>query len=167
MEKGRENGPFPWPLSRRAQWTRDVTASLALTPFAEYTWQNTHIGSYSESDGPFPASFESRTETSKSIRTGLRADLDLFKDVGAWAWAAWDHRFEGTSSGMGGITTGLGAFSAPGARLDKDWADAGVGADWKISERMTASSSLGFALGCDDDSVPDLTVGAGFNYQLW
>lgn len=32
-------------LSGRAQWTKILTESLALTPFAEYTWQNTHIGS--------------------------------------------------------------------------------------------------------------------------
>ena len=154
-------------LSGRAQWTRIVTDSLALTPFAEYTWQNTHIGGYSESGGPFPASYDSRDETSNSIRTGLRADVALFDKVGTWAWLAWDHRFEDKSSGLGGTATGLGAFSYAGSKLDQDWADAGVGASWDITERLSANSSLGVALGCDDDSVPDLTATMGFSYQLW
>ncbi|WP_207263240.1 autotransporter outer membrane beta-barrel domain-containing protein [Desulfovibrio sp. Huiquan2017] len=154
-------------LSGRAQWTRSVTNSFALTPFAEYTWQNTHIDGYSESGGPFPASYDSRDETSNSIRTGLRTDVALFDKVGTWAWLAWDHRFEDKSSGMGGTATGLGAFSYAGSKLDQDWADAGMGASWDITERLSANSSLAFALGCDDDSVPDLTATMGFSFQIW
>nr|WP_287410450.1 autotransporter domain-containing protein [Pseudodesulfovibrio sp.] len=154
-------------LSGRVQWTKNMTDSFDLTPFAEYTWQTTHIDSYSESGGPFPASFESRTETSNSIRAGLRADAALFDKVGTWAWLAWDHRFEDSSAGMGGSTIGLGAFTYPGAKLDQDWADAGVGASWDITERLEATSSLGFAMGCDDETVPDLTATMGLSYQLW
>ncbi|MBU1002452.1 MAG: autotransporter domain-containing protein [Proteobacteria bacterium] len=154
-------------LSGRVQWTKDVNETLALTPFGEYTWQSVHIDSYTESDGPFPASFDSRNEESNSIRTGLRADVALFDKVGTWVWAAWDHRFEDTSSAMGGTTTGLGAFSYAGSKLDQDWADLGVGASWQLSERMTANASLGAAMGCDDDSVSDLTASVGFTYQLW
>nr|WP_321257234.1 autotransporter outer membrane beta-barrel domain-containing protein [uncultured Pseudodesulfovibrio sp.] len=154
-------------LSGRVQWTKNMTDSFDLTPFAEYTWQTTHIDSYSESDGPFPASFDSRTETSNSIRAGLRADAAIFDKVGTWAWLAWDHRFEDSSAGMGGSTIGLGAFTYPGAKLDQDWADAGVGASWDITERLEATSSLGFAMGCDDETVPDLTATMGLSYQLW
>ncbi|MEF2145982.1 MAG: autotransporter domain-containing protein [Desulfovibrionaceae bacterium] len=154
-------------LSGRVQWTESVTDHLYLTPFAEYTWQDTQIDGYAESGGPFPASFDSRSETSNSIRTGLRADVNLFDEVGTWAWLAWDHRFEDTSSGMGGTATGMGAFAYPGAKLDQDWAEAGLGASWDITERLSASSSLGVAIGCDDDSASDLTATFGFNYRLW
>ncbi|MES9994497.1 autotransporter domain-containing protein, partial [Desulfovibrio aminophilus] len=154
-------------ISGRAQWTKPVTGSLDLTPFAEYTWQTCHIDGYSESDGPFPASYDSRTEESNSIRTGLRADLALFEDLGLWTWGAWNHRFEDSSSGLGGTATGLGAFSYSGATLDQDWADLGVGLTRRFSDRLTTTFSLGGALGCDDDSVPDLTATVGFSYQLW
>ncbi|MGE4422094.1 MAG: autotransporter domain-containing protein [Pseudodesulfovibrio sp.] len=154
-------------LSGRAQWTKAVTESLALTPFAEYTWQNTHIDGYSESGGPFPASYSSRNETSNSIRTGLRTDFALFQNLGTWAWGAWNHRFEDTSSGLGGTAVGLGSFSYSGAKIDQDWADVGVGVTRQFSERLTTTASLSGALGCDDDSVPDLTATLGFSYQLW
>jgi uncharacterized protein YhjY with autotransporter beta-barrel domain len=154
-------------LSGRAQWTRAVTDSLALTPFAEYTWQSTHIDGYSESGGPFPASYGSRNETSNSIRTGLRTDFALFENLGTWAWGAWNHRFEDTSSGLGGTAVGLGSFSYSGAKIDQDWADVGVGVTRQFSERLTSTASLGGAIGCDDDSVPDLTATIGFSYQLW
>jgi uncharacterized protein YhjY with autotransporter beta-barrel domain len=154
-------------LSGRVQWTRAVTDQLALTPFAEYTWQTTHIDGYSESGGPFPASFDSRDETSNSLRTGLRADAALLDKVATWAWIAWDHRFEDKSSGLGGTALGLGSFSYAGSRVDQDWADTGVGASWDITERLSANSSLGFALGCDDDTMSDLNVTLGFSYQLW
>nr|WP_321512767.1 autotransporter outer membrane beta-barrel domain-containing protein [uncultured Pseudodesulfovibrio sp.] len=154
-------------LSGRVQWTRGMSDVLALTPFAEYTWQNTHIDGYSESGGPFPASFDSRNETSNSLRAGLRADMALFEQFGTWAWAAWDHRFEDKSSGLGGSALGLGSFSYSGARVDQDWADVGVGTSWDVTERLSANSSLGFALGCDDDTMSDVTATVGFSYQLW
>ena len=154
-------------LSGRVQWTKGVTDYLDLTPFAEYTWQTTHIDGYSESGGPFPASFDSRDETSNSLRSGLRADAALIDKVDTWAWIAWDHRFEDKSSGLGGTATGLGAFSYAGAKVDQDWADVGVGASWDISERLSANTALGFALGCDDETMSDVTATVGFSYQLW
>ncbi|WP_319583649.1 autotransporter domain-containing protein [uncultured Pseudodesulfovibrio sp.] len=154
-------------LSARAQWTKAMTDSLAVTPFAEYTWESTHIDGYSESGGPFPASYGSRTETSNSIRTGLRADFALFANLETWAWGAWNHRFEDTSSGLGGTAVGLGSFSYPGSKIDQDWADVGVGVTRQFSERLTSTASLGGAIGCDDDSVSDLTATIGFSYQLW
>ncbi|WP_319583380.1 autotransporter domain-containing protein [uncultured Pseudodesulfovibrio sp.] len=154
-------------LSGRVQWTRDVTDQLALTPFAEYTWQTTHIDGYSESGGPFPASFDSRNETSNSLRAGLRADAALLDKVATWAWIAWDHRFEDKSSGLGGTSLGLGSFTYAGSRVDQDWADTGLGASWDVTERLSANTTLGFALGCDDDTMSDLNVTLGFSYQLW
>jgi len=154
-------------LSGRVQWTKDVNETLALTPFGEYSWQSVHIEGYSESGGPFPAEFDSRNEESNSIRVGLRADVALFDQVGTWVWAAANHRFEDTSSGMGGTTTGLGAFSYAGSTLDQDWADVGVGMSWSLTERLATTASLGTAIGCDDNSVSDLTASLGFTYQLW
>lgn len=154
-------------LTGRVQWTRAVSDNLALTPFAEYAWQSMHVGGYSESGGPFPASFDSRDDESNSVRLGLRGDVGLTANVGAWAWAAWDHRFEDKSSGLGGTVTGLGKFSYGGGRVDQDWGDAGVGVNWKVNDRLTMTSSLGAAIGCDDDTIPGVTASVGFNYQLW
>ncbi|WP_319583379.1 autotransporter outer membrane beta-barrel domain-containing protein [uncultured Pseudodesulfovibrio sp.] len=154
-------------LSGRVQWARNWTDQLALTPFAEYTWQTTHIDGYSESGGPFPASFDSRNETSNSLRAGLRADASLLDKVATWAWIAWDHRFEDKSSGLGGTSLGLGSFTYAGSRVDQDWADTGLGASWDVTERLSANTALGFALGCDDDTMSDLNVTLGFSYQLW
>lgn len=59
-------------LSGQVQWTGNISETLSLTPFIEYTWQTTHVDAYTESDGPFPASFDNRDENSNLIRTGLR-----------------------------------------------------------------------------------------------
>lgn len=154
-------------LTGRVQWTRAVSDNFALTPFAEYAWQSMHVGGYSESGGPFPASFDARNDESNSVRLGLRGDVGLTANVGAWAWAAWDHRFEDKSSGLGGTVTGLGKFSYEGGKVDQDWGDAGVGVNWKVNDRLTMTSSLGAAIGCDDDTIPGVTASVGFNYQLW
>ena len=154
-------------LSGRAQWTANISEDISLTPFAEYTWQTTHIDAYTESGGPFPANFDSREEYSNLIRTGLRADVALIDKLDTWIWGAWNHRLEDSSTGMSGSATGIGAFAYPGAPIDQDWADAGVGAAWSITDRLSASTSLGFAVGCDDNSVSDTTLSAGLSYQLW
>lgn len=155
-------------LTGRVQWTtRGFDESLALTPFAEYTWQSTHVEGYDESDGPFPASFNSRSDESNSIRTGLRLDADLLESMGTWAWAAVNHRFDSKSSPLGGTVTGLGRFNYDGADLDREWVDMGLGASWQLSERLSTNLTLSTALGCDDGTVPDLTASMGFSYTLW
>tara|TARA_Y100001954_G_scaffold143678_1_gene153057 strand:- start:17384 stop:19429 length:2046 start_codon:yes stop_codon:yes gene_type:complete len=154
-------------LSGQVQWTSNISETLSLTPFIEYTWQTTHVDAYTESGGPFPASFDSRDENSNLIRTGLRADVALIDKLDTWVWGAWNHRLEDTSTGMSGSATGIGAFAYPGAPIDQDWADVGIGAAWSITDRLSASTSLGFSVGCDDNSVSDTTLSAGLSYQLW
>lgn len=82
-------------------------------------------------------------------------------------WSAWNHRLEDTSTGMGGSATGIGAFAYLGVPIDQDWADVGVGTFWSITDRLPARTSLGFAVGCDDNSVSDTTLSADLSYQLW
>ncbi|SOB59999.1 putative extracellular repeat, HAF family [Pseudodesulfovibrio profundus] len=154
-------------LSGQVQWTGNISETLSLTPFIEYTWQTTRVDAYTESGGPFPAKFDSREEYSNLIRTGLRADVALIDKLDTWVWGAWNHRLEDSSTGMSGSATGIGAFAYPGAPIDQDWADVGVGAAWSITDRLSASTSLGFAVGCDDNSVSDTTLSAGLSYQLW
>ena len=154
-------------LSGQVQWTANISETLSLTPFIEYTWQTTRVDAYTESGGPFPANFDSRDENSNLIRTGLRADVALIDKLDTWVWGAWNHRLEDTSTGMSGSATGIGAFAYPGAPIDQDWADVGIGAGWSITDRLSASTSLGFAVGCDDNSVSDTTLSAGLSYQLW
>ena len=154
-------------LSGQVQWTGNISETLSLTPFIEYTWQTTRVDAYTESGGPFPANFDSRDENSNLIRTGLRADVALIDKLDTWVWGAWNHRLEDTSTGMSGSATGIGAFAYPGAPIDQDWADVGIGAGWSITDRLSASTSLGFAVGCDDNSVSDTTLSAGLSYQLW
>lgn len=151
----------------RAQWSRELTESLALTPFVEYAWQTVHMQGYDETDGPFPASYDSRDEDSNTARLGLQLGWALTEKVTAWTWGAWNHRFEGSSGAMSGTVLGLGAFDFEGSNADRDWADVGVGASWQLTERLSVSSRLGVALGCDDDSLADMTATMGLTWRIW
>ena len=151
----------------RAQWTRSLTGSLALMPFAEYAWQTVHLRGYTEGDGPFPARYDSRDEDSNTVRLGLQLGWTLSERVTAWTWGALNHRFEGSSGAMSGTMLGLGRFDFEGSRTDQDWADVGLGASWRLTERLSVSSRLGVVLGCDDDSLPDMTATVGLTWRIW
>lgn len=47
------------------------------------------------------------------------------------------------------------------------WGPLQYGASGEVTDRLSATPSLGFALGCDDNSVPDLTATVRLNYQIW
>lgn len=154
-------------LSGRAQWTTAVTDDVSLTPFAEYLWQSVHMDGYSESEGPTLASFDSRDDQSNLTRLGLQADWNLFDSANTWAWLAWNHRFEDESAALTGSTTGIASFHRQGSPLDQNWGDMGVGASWQLTERLSATTSLGYAFGCSDYTVPDLTATVGLNWRIW
>ncbi len=152
-------------LYGRVGWAFPVASRVALQPFAQYNWQRVKIDGYTESGGPFPARFDSRTDTSNRARLGLEAQYACNESLNLWTWAAWSHRFESKGASMGGQLTGLYAFNYGGGAVDQNWGDAGVGAKWRPYEGFETFSRLSFGIDSQHNAEPDiaLTIGLGWD----
>jgi probable HAF family extracellular repeat protein len=152
-------------LYGRFGWVFQVADRFALQPFAQYNWQRVAIDDYAESGGPFPASFDSRTDTSNRTRVGLEGQYAYSRDVDMWAWAAWDHSFESKGASMSGQLTGLNSFNYGGGAIDQNWGDTGVGVKWRPYEGFETFSRLGFGIDSQYDAEPGvaLTIGLGWD----
>lgn len=153
-------------LYGRVGWAFPVAERIALQPYVQYDWQHLKIDGYSESGGPFPASFDSRTESSNRTRLGLEAQYAYSESLDFWTWAAWDHRFESKGASMSGSLTGLFAFNYGGGPVDQDWGDAGVGAKWRPYEGFEAFSRLGIGIDSQDNAEPDLALTIGLGWDI-
>jgi len=150
----------------RIGWAFPVADHVALQPFVQYNWQAVEIDGYTESDGPFPASFNNRNDRVNRTRLGVEAQYAYSAALDLWAWAAWDHRFENKGSSMSGQLTGLYAFNYGGGAIDQDWGDAGVGATWRPYEGFETFSRLGFGIDSQDNAEPDLALTIGLGWDL-
>jgi len=153
-------------LYGRIGWAFPVAESFALQPFAQYNFQRVKIDGYTESGGPFPASYDSCVDTNNRARLGLEGQYAYNKDVDLWAWAAWDHSFESRGAAMSGQLTGLYAFNYGGGTVDQNWGDAGVGAKWRPSEGFETFTRLGFGIDSQDNAEPDLALSIGFGWDI-
>lgn len=106
-----------------AGWTLIVADSLRLMPFASASLLQTNLNAFSETSGPFPATFNEQDQTSTRTRLGGELSGRVFENVALWTSAAWAHRFEDTAAGISGDVSGIGAFALPGAPLETDWAE--------------------------------------------
>ncbi|WP_231117108.1 autotransporter outer membrane beta-barrel domain-containing protein [Pseudodesulfovibrio alkaliphilus] len=150
----------------RIGWAFPVASRVALQPFAQYNWQRVKIDGYTESGGPFPARFDSRTDTSNRARLGLQAQYSYSESLNLWSWAAWSHRFENKGASMGGQLTGLYAFNYDGGPVDRNWGDAGVGAKWRPYEGFETFSRLSFGIDSQHNAEPDLALTIGLGWDI-
>ncbi len=153
-------------LYGRIGWVFPVVDRFSLQPFAQYNWQRVEINGYTESGGPFPATYDKREESINRTRLGLQSQYAYNQAWDFWAWAAWDHRFESTGSSMSGSLVGLQAFNYGGGPVDQNWGDAGVGAKWRPYEGFETFSRLGFGLDSQYNAEPDLALTVGLGWDL-
>jgi len=153
-------------LYGRIGWAVPIANRFALQPFAQYNWQRVKIDGYTETGGPFPASYDTRTDTSNKVRLGLEGQYAYNESLNFWTWAAWDHRLESKGSSMSGSLTGLYAFNYGGGTIDQNWGDAGVGAKWRPYEGFETFSRLGFGIDSQDNTEPDLALTVGLGWDI-
>nr|WP_321513848.1 autotransporter outer membrane beta-barrel domain-containing protein [uncultured Pseudodesulfovibrio sp.] len=153
-------------LYGRVGWVFPMADRFALQPFAQYNWQRVKIDGYTESGGPFPASFDSRTDINNRARVGLEAQYACNQDLDLWAWAAWDHSFESRGASMSGQLTSLYAFNYGGGAIDQNWGDTGVGVKWRPYEGFETFSRLGFGIDSQYNAEPDLALTFGLGWDI-
>jgi len=72
----------------RIGWAFPVVKRFSLQPFTQYNWQRVVIDDYTESDGPFPASYDKRKENINRTRLGLQGQYPYNHAWDFWAWTA-------------------------------------------------------------------------------
>lgn len=124
----------------RVDWDSAVrSGEVSLSPYADVSYARTHIDSYTEGGGGFPARFDARTERSTEARLGADANYRLSSDLNLLGRLEGVHRFEKTGVNTSGSVLGLSSFDFPGARHKHDWLRAGVGVDAKLGSGVLSA----------------------------
>jgi Autotransporter protein or domain, integral membrane beta-barrel involved in protein secretion len=153
-------------LSGRVGYAVPLTDRLMVEPFGQYLWNRININSYTEKNGPFPASFDKQSEDINKTRAGAEFSYALNAKVTLTASGAWVHRFEDRSAAMGGTLTGVSAFNYAGNLVDKDWGEASVGAKWKLDAGTEAFVRVGNSFEKKGSGESDLNAVAGLSWPL-
>jgi hypothetical protein len=131
----------------RLGWVLQATDKTKVTPFASYTFSQTTLDKYAETNGPFPVQFNNVIDPSQALRLG--GDARYTFTPGSWFWGTldWAHRTNGTSTtDVTGTLIGLFPITTPGITVAQDWAEVtagvrvGYGANSALSASLTAST---------------------------
>lgn len=118
----------------------DLIADTLVTPFVSVTVSSVSFAGYTETTGPFPATFQPFTTSSALLRLGTEFSREFAPGSTFTAGLSYGHNF-----GNGGTVTGAGsgfAMSVPGAAPISDFVEASVGLDMPLSERVDFSGRL-------------------------
>jgi hypothetical protein len=143
-------------ITGHAGWVVELSDTLSIQPFAEYTWQHTATPDYDESGGPFPASYEREYFSQNITRLGADLQWDARPDLTLQCWLAWNHRFESEGPASSGQVIGWQSFYLPGSELKQDWGDTGIGLRWRFLDNSTIGFRLGFGIDNDNSGLPDI-----------
>jgi outer membrane autotransporter protein len=148
----------------RVGWGLSLGSELVVTPFGDLsnTWSKQQA--YTETTGPFPASFEERTHASLVARLGLDVDLALSAEFHILASAAWGHRLVDDADPVNGEIIGLFEATAGVMPRGADWAEASVGAETEIGYGFTTHAEIGAKIGASGDAA--YSAEAGFRQAL-
>jgi outer membrane autotransporter protein len=113
-----------------------------LTPFASLTAAAAHFEGWTETGGPFPASFDDIDDTLFVGRLGIHVSYEMNDNTLVFASLAWAHRSGDTTTGMSGTLTGLSDFHLGGASVAENWAEVTAGASFALPQDFTATASL-------------------------
>lgn len=99
----------------------------ALTPYLDYSYIRTRVGSYTEHGGGFPARWDARTDHANVARLGVDATVQAGGNVQLLGTVEAAHRFESHGSGASGQVIGLMPFELDGASTQRNWLRFGAG----------------------------------------
>jgi|GEM_PF-2155968 len=151
-----------WGLRARLDWQNVVSwQSADFTPYVDLSFSDSHLDSFTETGGAFPASFDSRDEEVTELRLGINGELPLFNNrarlLGNLEAA---HRFDGEGSRTSGELIGLFSFNLPGSDYDQEWFKAGIGIEGDLGK-----GKVSFMLnGTTEGEMP--SAWAAFAYQV-
>lgn len=106
-------------------WDYPVTDRFTARPFAGISATATHIAGWTESDGPFPASFQDINDTLVLSRIGVIGMFELDDDLELWGSLAWAHRYSGATTAIAG--TLIADLTVAGVPVAQDWLEISAG----------------------------------------
>ncbi len=151
-------------LRFRIDWVDAVTvAGFGFTPKIEYTVNRTVADGYTESGGPFPATFNEQGHTAEEIRIGLMAARPVLADKAILRFRAEGvHRFDETGATVSGAIPGIAFnFNVPGQQVQQDWLHLGMDFSCALSDKVTLNTSVSTAT-----SGQDPVFGASVGIQV-
>jgi outer membrane autotransporter protein len=123
-----------WGIRTRLDWQNAFFArDVAISPYVDLSYTDSHMDGYTETGGGIPAQFDSRDNAYTEARLGFNAakplnigKLSLVTNIEA------AHRFGDHGAGTSGEVDGLFTFSLPGDKVSTDWIKAGVGVEGDV-----------------------------------
>lgn len=112
-----------------------------MTPFINVTVSSVSYAGYTETGGPFPASFSALTSTSAVVRVGVDGRYEFEKDSYLSAGLAYGHNF-GNGGTVAGAIPGTFAMSVPGDSAARDFVEASIGLELPIKDNIRFNSRL-------------------------
>ena len=88
-------------------------ANNVLTPFSGINHAESHFDAWSETGGPFPASFEAVDAATTDLRLGLKDDWEFVSGTTLYGSGAWVHRLDGDGTSVNGSLLAIGCTATP------------------------------------------------------
>ncbi|MGN7495954.1 autotransporter domain-containing protein [Pseudomonas lactis] len=113
-------------VSAQAGYVFIVDGNSALMPYLGVDYLNTKLGSYTETSGPFPARFDSRTENNIYGTAGLNGSINLANKAIVTANLKHVERLNNSTDNLSGEVLGVSRFNLKQDTTDR-WNEAGIG----------------------------------------
>ena len=130
-------------LRLRADWL-DATsvADVSLSPYTSVASTKTDVDAYTETSGPFPASFDSQDQTATEARLGLTGRYALTSSATLSVTLETVHSMDDQGPNLSGQGVGLFSFDQEGQDTQSDWQRIGVEVDQLVGQSGLVSVSV-------------------------
>lgn len=136
-----------------------------LIPFARYAASHVSLDAYTEDNGPFPVHFDKVSETLQVTRAGGELQTRVCDSLDAFASADWAHRVNARLPGLSGEVLALSVpFALDGGQVRQDWAEAGIGLDWRAQRGIVIHAEVDAS--SDGDTTAHYRAGLGIEVAL-
>lgn len=144
-------------VAARTGWSVPLDETKTVMPYVELQWSKTKIDGYTEQGGGIPAAYGDQDHDSWTSRLGLEYSQAVGESLTFRLRGGWGHRYgeagNVTTTAMGLTQT---VSSAPGER---DWAEGGFGAIWRVSDKTALSVDLSGRAGKTGEPAAALLFG--------
>jgi probable HAF family extracellular repeat protein len=124
-----------WGLRARLDWESAYRlAGTDFSPYIDLTYSESKLDAYTETNGGFPARFDSRKDKATELRLGANVSAPLTGETHIIGLIEAAHRFEKDGARTSGQMIGLFGFDLAGIDYEQDWLRAGVGVEGKVGE---------------------------------
>lgn len=147
-----------WGVVARAGYTVPLGETLQLMLYAEGEISSASLDGYTETGGSFPATIGKQRADSYVSRLGAEVSHTLSGQWTLRSRAAWGHRY-GDADAIG-VSVGALSFQMPGGGGDRNWAEGGVSATYRLNDAgATLIADVAGHTGETDAPVAEITTG--------